>query len=351
LADAEIPRLPHHETACCKWISSGCLACGSGFASYNEQEEEDRSCEEAKMASSVISKFSDELAAAAEQTGPAVVTVRARRGAPSSGIHWRQGVVVTADHTVGREEEIILLAHDGKRVNAKLAGRDPGTDLAILKVDANSLALPRFGDPANLKLANLVLALGRTRAGNLVASAGIIGGLGGEQRTWRGGRIDRSIRLDLELYPGFSGGPLVSVEGKVLGINTSGLGRGRALTIPVATVNRSVDELLEKGHISRPYLGIAMQPVSIPEALRGKFKPSVEAGLMVLHVESGGPAEKAGILLGDVIVELQRKPALDTENIQELLASSKIGEKISLVLLRAGTPTEVTLILGERPTR
>jgi S1-C subfamily serine protease len=303
------------------------------------------------MAVSEITKFSDELAAAVEQIGSSVVTVRARRGAPSSGVHWRQGVVVTADHTVRLEEEIVVLTQGGKRLDSNLGGRDPGTDLAILKVDASTLPVPQFGDPTGLKLANFVLALGRTRAGNLVASAGIIGGLSGEQRTWRGGRIDQSIRLDLELYPGFSGGPLVSMAGKILGINTSGLGRGRALAIPVATVNRTVDELLEKGRISRPYLGIAMQPVSIPASLRGKLKPSVEAGLMVLHVESGGPAEKAGIVLGDVIVELRGKPALDTENIRDLLASAKIGENVSVTLLRAGTPTEIALILGERPTR
>jgi serine protease Do len=303
------------------------------------------------MAGSVIAKFSDELAAAAEQVGAAVLTVRARRGVSSSGIHWRQGIVVTANHTIRREEEIIVLANGGKHLDAKLAGRDPGTDLAILKLDASSLPVPQFGDTTSLKLANFVLALGRTRGGNLVASAGIIGGLAGELRTWRGGRIDQSIRLDLELYPGFSGGPLVNADGKVLGVNTNGLGRGRAVTVPRATVNRTVDELLEKGHISRPYLGIAMQPVSIPEGMRGKLKPSVEAGLMVLHVEGGGPAEKAGIVLGDVIVELQGKPALDTENIRELLGSAKIGEKVSLTLLRGGTPSDVALILGERPTR
>jgi S1-C subfamily serine protease len=202
-----------------------------------------------------------------------------------------------------------------------------------------------------LKLANFVLALGRTRFGNLVASAGIIGGLGGEWRTWRGGRIDQSIRLDLALYPGFSGGPLVNVEGKVLGLNTNGFGRGRAVTIPVATVNRVVDELLDKGYIARPYLGIAMQPVAIPEALRSKLKSSAAGGLMVLHVEPGGPADKAGIVLGDVIVELQGKPALDTEHIQDLLASSKVNDKIATTVVRGGAPLEVSITLGERPAK
>jgi len=300
---------------------------------------------------SVTASFSQELAAAAEQAGTSVVTVYARHRVPSSGIHWRKGVLVTANHTVRREDEITILVHGGKRASAKLAGRDPGTDLAVLRFDQDGVAIPQFGDAAKVKLANLVLALGRTRSGNLVASAGIIGGLGGEYRTWRGGRIEQSIRLDLALYSGFSGGPLISAEGKVLGLNTNGFGRGRAVTIPVATVNRVVDELLEKGYIARPYLGVAMQPVALPEALRGKLKSATASGLMVLHVEPGGPAEKAGIVLGDVIVELQGKPALDPEHIQDLLASTKVNDKVVTTVIRGGAPLELSITLGERPAK
>jgi S1-C subfamily serine protease len=303
------------------------------------------------MAASTMAKFSDELAAAAAQAGQSVVTVFARRRIPSSGIYWREGVVVTAEHAIRREDEIKILLPDGTRLDAQLAGRDPGTDLAVLKVENGKTAVPQFSDAAHLKLANFVLALGRTRAGNLVASSGIIGGIGGEWRTWRGGRIDQSIRLDLELYSGFSGGPLVSVECKVLGVNTNGLGRGRAVTIPVATVNRTVDELLEKGYIARPYLGIAMQPVAIPENLRGKLKSVASGGLMVLHVEGGGPAEKAGIVLGDTIVELAGKSTLDTEHIRGLLTSAKIGDTVGATVLRAGSPVEVSIKLTERPAR
>src|SRR5580692_11668611 len=166
---------------------------------------------------SVIASFSQELNAAAEKAGSSVVTVHARHRVPSSGIHWRKGIVITANHTVRREDDITVLVDGGKRVSAKLAGRDSGTDLAVLKFEQESaLAIPQFADASTLKLANFVLALGRTRFGNLVASAGIIGGLGGEWRSWRGGRIDESIRLDLAVYPGFSGGPLINVDGKVL---------------------------------------------------------------------------------------------------------------------------------------
>jgi S1-C subfamily serine protease len=304
------------------------------------------------MSASVIANFSQELATAAEQAGTSVVTVAARPRLPSSGILWRKAVVVTAHHTIRREDDIHVLAPGGKRLAAKLAGRDPGTDLAILRLESeDGLAVPQFAETAGVRLAHFVLALGRSRAGSLVASAGIIGGWGGEWRTWRGGRVDQNIRLDLGFYPGFSGGPLVNVEGKILGMNTNGLGRGRAVAIPVSTINRTVDELLEKGHIARPYLGLAMQPVAIPENLRGKLKSGATSGLMVLHVESGGPADKAGIVLGDVIVELQGKAALDTDNIQDLLASAKIGDAIAAAVLRAGTLSQLSVKLGERPAR
>jgi serine protease DegQ len=304
------------------------------------------------MSASVVFSFSQELAATAEQVGPSVVTVRARPHLPSSGIHWRKGVVVTAQHTVRREEDLSVLVDGGKRISARLVGRDPGTDLAVLKLDEDTgISVAQIGDSSGMKLANIVLALGRSRAGNVVASAGIIGGLSGEWRTWRGGRVDQNIRLDLAFYPGFSGGPLVNAEGKILGMNTNGLGRGRAVTIPVSTVNRTIDELLEKGHIARPYLGLAMQPVAIPENLRGKLKSSPSGGLMVMHVEPGGPADKAGIVMGDIIVELQGKPALDTDNIQELLLSTKIGQSAAVTVIRGGAAQQVSITTGERPAR
>jgi len=298
-----------------------------------------------------ITGLSQELASAAERAGTSVVTVQGRHRAPSSGIHWRKGVVVTADHALRHEEGISIMAPDGKRIAARLAGRDAGTDLAALAIDQEAgLEVPAFAD-APIKLANIVLALGRTRRGQLVASAGIIGGLGGEWRTWRGGRIDQSVRLDLSLYPGFSGGPLLNLDGKVVGVNTNGLSRGRAVTIPLSTVNRTIDELLEKGHVARPYLGLAMQPVAIPENLRSRLKKATTGGLVVLHVESNGPADKAGILLGDVIVELEGKPATDLDEIQEMLTSRQVNDELSVGVLRAGASADLSITLGERPTR
>lgn len=306
---------------------------------------------------SVLENLSNELAAAAEQVGPSVVAVQARHRIGASGIQWRKGVIVTADHAIRREEDVRVLLSPEKAATATIAGRDPSTDLAVLRIeDQPGLRVPEAADTGSLNLGNLVLALGRSRRGSVVASMGIVGGIAGEFRSWRGGKLEQHVRLDLNLYPGFSGGPLVNAQGKVVGVNTSGFSRGgfsggRPLTIPVATVNRVVEELLQKGHIARPYLGLAMQPVAIPEALRSKAKLEAETGLLVVHVEAGGPADKAGVLLGDVLTAVQGEPLEELESIQDALVSAKVGEKISASAIRAGAPVEISVTLGDRPHR
>jgi S1-C subfamily serine protease len=181
-----------------------------------------------------------------------------------------------------------------------------------------------------------------------VASSGIIGGISGEWRNRRGGNLDQHIRLDLALYPGFSGGPLVNSRGEVVGINTRGLAHGRAVTVPVATVNRVVEELLSKGRIARPYLGIAMQPVEVPDHMRSKLPAKTRVGLLVTHVENGAPAEKAGVLLGDVVFEVGGKIVEHVDAIQDSLATAKIADVLEVKLIRAGKITPVSITLGER---
>jgi serine protease DegQ len=306
----------------------------------------------AYMASPTLESLSNDLAAAAETVGPSVVAVHAQHRIPSSGVLWRKDVIVTVNHGIRRNEGISVLLGPDESVAATVAGRDSSTDLAILKLSPNgTLPVPQLADASSLKLANLVLALGRSWRGNLVASSGIVGGLSGEWRSWRGGKIDRQIRLDLELYPGFSGGPLVNAQGQVAGINTSGLARGRAVTIPASTVNRVVDELLEKGHIARPYLGLALQPVAVPEALRSKLKSQLTTGLVVIHVEPGGPADRAGMLLGDVLVELQGRSLEGMDSVQQILSSAKLSEKVPAIVLRGGSPLQLNVTLEDRPTQ
>ena len=301
--------------------------------------------------SSVMETLSSELASIAEGAGGAVVGVHAGRRMPASGIEWRKGIVVTADHAIRREAEIQVIGAGGKTVPATLAGRDSSTDLAVLKIAEGGNAVADLGESTDLKLGQMVLALGRSWRGNLVASVGIIGGLSGEWRTPRGGLLDRHIRLDLSLYPGFSGGPLVNGQGRIIGVNTRGLAPGRAVTIPVLTVNRVVNELLEKGHIARPYLGLAMQPVAIPETTRAKLKSRANNGLLVMHVESEGPADKAGVLLGDVVTEIWGRALEDLGAVQELLASAKVGESIAIKVIRGGEMVQLSVNLGDLPRR
>jgi S1-C subfamily serine protease len=300
------------------------------------------------MANSIWETISNELAAAAEKVGSSVVAVHARRWMPTSGIEWKKGVVVTVHHGVQRDEDIKVLLDGGRAVSAKLAGRDPSTDLAVLRIEEVSSGARPLGDSTSLRLGHLVLALGRTRRGDLVASSGIIGGISGEWRNRRGGQLDQHIRLDLALYPGFSGGPLLNARGEVVGVNTRGLGHGRAVTLPVATVNRVVEELLEKGHIARPYLGIAMQPVEVPENMRSKLPAETRVGLLAIDVENGGPAGKAGVLLGDVLFEVGGKTVEHVDAIQDSLAAAKIGDVLQIRLIRAGEIKAVSVALGER---
>ncbi|OLE45056.1 MAG: LuxR family transcriptional regulator, partial [Cyanobacteria bacterium 13_1_40CM_2_61_4] len=208
--------------------------------------------------------LSNDLAGAVERAARAVVAVHARPRLASTGVHWRPGVVVTADHTVRTDDDLRVTRPDGRTVPATLAGRDPATDLAVLRVADLAGPPAERGDPARLRVGHVVLAVGHGPR----ASWGVVSTLGEAWRTWRGGEIDRLIRLDLTLYPGFSGGPLVDARGDVVGLVTSGLARQLELAVPASTVERVVEALLATGRVARGYLGIGLQPVMLPEALR-----------------------------------------------------------------------------------
>jgi len=281
-----------------------------------------------------------------ERAAPAVVAVHARRRLPSTGIHWRPGIVVTAEHTVRTAEDITVTMADGRSLPAVLAGRDPGTDLAALRVADAGSVVATLGDDVALKVGHMVLALGYGPR----ASWGVISALGPRWRSWRGGDIDRLVRLDLVLYPGFSGGPLVDAAGRVVGLNTSGLARETRLALPVTMVTRVADELLQKGHVSRGYLGLGMQPVRLPEPLRAQLGLG-DGALIVVMVEPSGPAARAGVLLGDVLVALDGEPVGDLEDVQARLGSDRVGAEISAVVLRGGVRTELRITVGEQPRR
>jgi S1-C subfamily serine protease len=299
-------------------------------------------------AASALLALSNDLAGAVERAGRAVVAVHARPRTPSSAVHWRQGVLVTAEHTIKRDEEISVSLADGRMVPAVLVGRDPSTDLAVLKLPAAEFPTAEIGDAATLRVGHMVLAVARPSERGVSASWGVISALGGPWHTWHGGRIEQFIRLDLTLYPGFSGGPLVDARGCVMGINTSGP-RHIVLTIPPSTVNRVVDQLLEKGRIARGYLGLGMQPVRLPESLQRGLNPPRTGGVIIVAVETDSPAEKAGLLIGDVLVALDGMSVGDSADLQALLGPDRVGTAVGASIIRAGQLMERTIIVGERP--
>jgi serine protease Do len=300
-------------------------------------------------ATGVLAALSDDLATAVERAGRSVVAIHARRRIPSSGLVWRPGVVVTSSHTVTRDEDITLTLPDAGTAPATLAGRDETTDLAVLRTDAAGLLPAERAETTALRAGNLVLAVGRPGT-SLTASLGVVSAVGAEWRTWQGGRIDRFVRLDLAIYDGFSGGPLVEAGGRVLGINTSGLARGMPLTIPASTVDRVADQILAGGRLGRGYLGLASQAVRLPEALRQALKLTGDFGLVVVNVEPGGPAELGGVLLGDILVALDGMPVTDPRDVLAALTPERVGQAIKARVLRGGQPTEVSITVGPRPT-
>jgi S1-C subfamily serine protease len=296
----------------------------------------------------VLESLSDDLAGAVERAGQSVVAIHARRRIPASGVHWRPGIIVAAHHTIQRDDEITISLADGTTVAATLVGRDPTTDLAVLKVDEAKVPVASFADASGVRVGALVLALGRPGSA-ITASLGLVSAVGGEWRTWHGGKIDRFVRLDVSIYDGFSGGPLIDAGGRVLGLNTSGLSRGAALAIPVETVNRVVDQLLKSGRIARGYLGLGMQPVRLPAALVERLAMPNDIGLMVVSAEPDGPGDRAGVLIGDVLIAVGDTAVSDPSELLAFLGGDQVGKSVIAKLVRAGEPKSISITVGERP--
>lgn len=300
---------------------------------------------------SSLETLSNDLALLVQRFQEDVVAVHARPHYGSSGVVWRAGVVVTADHTIRQEEDIQVTLSSGKQAAATLVGRDGGTDLAVLKVEGLGAPVDHADDGQSAKVGELALVLGRSPDSGPNASFGAISAVSGPWQTWRGGRLDQYIRLDASLFPQSSGGAVIDCRGRLLGIATSGLSRIAGLAIPVSSVNRVVGALLEKGHVPRGYLGIGVQPVAFPDALRSSLTIPNKSGIMVVSVEAGGAASKAGVLLGDILVSAGETRLEQFEDLQSFLDSGVIGERRKAKLIRAGALREIEIVAGERPGR
>jgi len=296
--------------------------------------------------SNTFTEFSNGLTSAVEKGGASTILVDARKRYPASGIAYAEDLVLTADHVVTREEDIKVTLPDGKSISATLAGRDPGSDLALLRLAEKALSPAKTSD--GVKVGQLVLALGRPSSAGMQASWGIVTAISGPARTFRGGLLDEYVQTETTPYPGFSGGPLVNTEGEVLGLNTSGLTRGSALTIPVKGAWRIADALAKHGSVKRGYLGVRTQPVEIPEAGRKALQREQAHGLLVLWLEEGGPAEKGGLLVGDILVAVSGQPVGDADDLFSALNSDTVGKSIAVEVLRGGRPETVSVTVGER---
>ena len=299
---------------------------------------------------SVLQSLSDDLTAAVTKASLSVVAIHARRRIPSSGIIWRPGVIVTAHHTIQREENITVTLSDGTTVGATLAGRDPTTDIAVLRLNSEVGVAAERATDADAKVGQIVLALGMPGSA-VTAALGVVSATGGEWRTWHGGRIDQFVRLDVSIYDGFSGGPSVDAHGRVLGLNTSGLARASAMTIPLRTVERVVEQLLSAGRVRRGFIGLGLQPVRLQAGVVKEQGLPREVGLMVVSIEEGGPAHAAGVSLGDVVIAFDGAPVSDPAELLGALSGDRIGSAVAIRLLRGGSPMELNITVGERHGR
>ena len=287
-------------------------------------------------------QFSDGLAVAVEKAAKSVVTVDARGRQPASGIVWSaDGEILTAEHVVQRDENIKVTLPDGKALTATVLGRDPASDLALLKVPAVSLTVPDFVD--GIKVGHLIFAVGRPE--DLQATLGSVIGLGGPM-PGRRHQLDAYIWTDVTMYPGFSGGPLIDASGRVAGLNSSALARGASLAIPVAVLKNVSAALKQDGRVKRGFLGISTQPVALAEGVAEKLGQST--GLMVISTEKDGPAEKGGLMQGDVLVGLGTHAVADIDDLQAALGPDTVNKPAQAKIVRGGEVKELSITIGVR---
>ena len=296
--------------------------------------------------SEILSQLSKDISSIVEGTGKAIVRVEARRRMPATGIIWTDdGVIVTSHHVVERDDNIVIGLPDGSTTSATLVGRDPSTDVAVLRADIAGHSPAARAASNGVKTGHLALALGRPGK-SVRATLGMVNAVGKAWRTPAGGPVDRYIQTEVTMSPGFSGGPLVDASGAILGMNTSGLLRGSAATIPVETLDRVVNAILAHGKVRTAYLGVGTQPVRLQAAASANVDQ--ETGLLIISVEESGPAERGGLLQGDTIVSLDGEPVRQVDDLLSLLSSDRVGKAVEVAVIRGGVLSKISVSLGER---
>lgn len=294
-----------------------------------------------------LTNFSDAMANAVEKAAPSVVLVDGRRRFPASGILFAVDLVLTADHVVERDEEIRVILADGKEVAAEVAGRDPSSDLAVLKLAEPVEGVAEVFE-GEMRVGEFVLALGRHSTKGIEASLGVVSYINGPIRTHRGGLIERFIRTDADPLPGFSGGALINAQGQIVGINTSGLSHGNLLTLPTSTAWQTAQKLAEHGSIKRGYLGIRSQIVEIPESAFKTLGREQKAGLLLVQVEKNSPTAESNLMNGDIIVGIGGEPINDHDELASKLTGEVVGQTAAVNVLRVGELLTMDVTVGER---
>jgi S1-C subfamily serine protease len=289
----------------------------------------------------ILQTLSDSMANAVEAANHSIVQVDARRRMPATGIVYSaDGLIITSHHVVESEDKIHVGLLDGKIVTATLVGRDPNSDLALLRADASGLQVPEWAAVEQVRVGHLVLAVGRPTE-SPQATLGVISALSHhatEQKYF--------AQTDVVMYPGFSGGPLVSVTGQVIGLNSSALMQGVSLTVQTPTIVHVVDTLLKHGKMRRGYLGVGIQPAKLPPTVAESL--GQKSGALIVSVEANSPAEKAGLFLGDTLVMMGEHRIEDMESLLATLAHTPPGTATTAKIVRGGQIHDVPLTIGER---
>jgi S1-C subfamily serine protease len=290
----------------------------------------------------VLVELSSRLSAAVEEIGAHVVAIHARRRIPSSGVIWRDGIIVSASHTVRRDGDVRVKLPNGEDTEARVVGRDPATDLVVLRASGLKQPPAPRADASKASVGAFVLAVGRPGR-NVTASFGIVSADIEGWRVGSGARLERLLRLDLAVYDGFSGGPLVSASGGAIGINNSAFARGGAAALPASVVDTVVDELLARGHIRRPFIGVGVHPVALGPALVKRHNLANDVALVVVSIADGEAADAAGILLGDVLIGVDDHALTRPADLVDALSSVPDGGSIRVKILRGGAPQDVVI--------
>ncbi len=295
----------------------------------------------------VLSTLSNAISQVTEKTAESVVRISSGHRGGGTGIIWsNDGYILTCSHVVMHAEDVEVGLPDGRNLPAKILGQDPYTDVALLKVEAENLTPIQTADSEKLRPGQFVLALANAFGGPVSVTSGIITSPRRNLQGWWGRTLQDVIITDAPLNPGYSGGPLVDAEGRMIGLNSAFVS-GRGIAIPINKVTQSLEHLKKNGHIKRAYLGIVTEAIQLPEEVVKEAKLAQETGLMTVQVVPDSPARKGGLLMGDVILSLNNQPANNLQDLHQLLNEDAINKPIQLQVLRSEKPTTLTLIPSE----